>query len=68
MKLLKQSLYDGKPFLSIKEAAELTGLSCYYLRAEIRAGRIRAIQSGTKYLVNVPRLLESLDALPASRG
>ena len=67
MKRQDLALYDGKPFLSIRETAELTGLSCWYIRQEIKAGRIRTIQAGTKYLVNVPRLLESLDALPADR-
>lgn len=57
--------YSGKPFLSIRDTATLTGLSCYYLRNEIKAGRIEVIQCGSKYLVNIPRLLENLNALPA---
>ena len=59
--------YQGKPFLSIKEAANVTGLSCFFLRAGIKAGTVPYIMSGSKYLVNLPKLLERLDALPADR-
>lgn len=67
MKHINKATYDGKPFLSVRLTAELTGLSLYYLRAEIKAGRIPTIKSGSKYLVNIPRLLEQLDALPYCR-
>lgn len=60
--------YQGKPFLSIRDACDETGLSMFFLRKGIKEGRIEAIQSGTKYLVNMPRLLEALNALPADRG
>ena len=60
--------YAGKPFLSIRDACDETGLSMFFLRKGIREGKIEAIQSGTKYLVNMPRLLETLNALPADRG
>lgn len=60
--------YQGKPFLSIRDACNETGLSMFFLRKGIREGKIEAIQSGTKYLVNMPRLLEALNALPADRG
>lgn len=60
--------YAGKPFLSIRDACDETGLSMFYLRKGIREGKIEAIQSGAKYFVNMPRLLEALNALPADRG
>lgn len=68
MKHRNLALYDGKPFLSIREAAELTGLSCYHLRTGIKAGKIRAIQSGSKYFIDIYRFIESRDTQSASRG
>ena len=60
--------YTGKPFLSIRDACNETGLSMFFIRKGIKEGRIEAIQSGAKYFVNMPRLMESLNALPADRG
>ena len=60
--------YRGKPFLSIRDACDETGLSMFYIRKGIKEGQIDAIQSGTKYFVNMPRLMEALNALPADRG
>ena len=51
-----------------EDTVKTTGLSSYYIRRGIRDGSIPHIKSGSKYLVNVVRLLESLDALPAKRG
>lgn len=53
------------PFATISDAARITGLSQYYLRQGVRNGTVPHIRSGTKYLINLPRLLETLDALPA---
>lgn len=58
----------GPPFQDIEDTVKTTGLSSYYLRRGIRDGSIPHIKSGTKYLVNVVRLLENLDALPSDRG
>ncbi|MBQ9257975.1 MAG: hypothetical protein IJ181_12785 [Acidaminococcaceae bacterium] len=60
--------YQGKPFLSIRDACDETGLSMFFIRRGIKEGRIEAIQSGTKYFVNMPRLMEALNALPENRG
>lgn len=49
-----------RPFVSIDEAARLTGLSRFYIRKGVRAGEIQHIMSGTKYLVNLPALFSSL--------
>ena len=49
------------PFMKIKDAVKVTGLSAYYLRNGIKAGTIPHIVCGTVYLVNVPALLERLD-------
>ncbi|MCD7770408.1 MAG: excisionase family DNA-binding protein [Oscillospiraceae bacterium] len=53
-----------KAFLSIQETARITGLSQYYLRQGVRNGTVPHIRSGTKYLINLRRLLKTLDALP----
>lgn len=51
------------PFMKIKDAAQATGLSMYYLRNGCKDGSVPCIKSGTVYFVNVPRLLERLDAM-----
>lgn len=48
------------PFLRIREAATVTGLSQFYLRKGCRDGSIPHVKSGTVYLVNVPALLKKL--------
>lgn len=50
------------PFMKIKDACKVTGLSCYYLRRGVRDGSIPHIKSGTVYLINVPALLRQLGA------
>ncbi len=54
---------EHTPFMKIKDAAKVTGLSMYYLRNGCKDGSVPHVKSGTVYLVNVPRLLEKLDAL-----
>lgn len=48
-------------FLSIKEVVKATGLSEYYLRQNIKAGKIPYIKSGNKILINMPRLSATLN-------
>lgn len=50
------------PFLNIKDACTVTGLSQHYLRAGCKSGDIPHIKSGSKYLINVPALLHKLGA------
>ena len=50
------------PFMKIKDACAVTGLSTYYLRNGCKDGSIPHIKSGTTYLINVPALLRKLDA------
>lgn len=59
---------EHTPFMKIKDAARVTGLSMYYLRNGCKDGSVPHVMSGTVYLVNVPRLLEKLDALPTEKG
>ena len=46
---------------SIPETAYITGLPPSFLRNELKAGRIKHIMSGKKYLINVPALLAQLE-------
>lgn len=50
------------PFLKIKDASKVTGLSQYFLRRGCRAGTVPHVRSGTVYLVNIPALLRQLEA------
>lgn len=50
-------------FLPIKEAVKVTGLSEYYFRQNLKAGKIPHIRSGRKILINVPRLEAQLEQL-----
>ena len=50
-----------RPFMTIREAAEYTGLSQKYLRSGCIAGRIPYVASGRVYMINMPLLFESLN-------
>ena len=53
------------PFQKISDACAATGLSAYYLRLGCRDGSVPCIKSGRSgktYYVNVPALLEKLNA------
>ena len=50
-----------KLYTTVKETAEITGLSQWYIRERIKAGEIYYLQSGNKYMINLPRLLTQLD-------
>lgn len=52
----------NKPYLSVKETATRTGLSQRFLRRLNDAGRLPHVKSGNRTLVNVPKLLEQLEA------
>ena len=47
---------------SIRETARITGLSEYFIRQQLKADAVPGAYSGKKFLVNVPSLLESLNA------
>ncbi len=53
---------NNTPFLSIKDAATATGLSQKFLRLGVRRGEIPHICAGTKYMINLPALMEQLNA------
>jgi len=45
----------------IKDTVKITGLSEFYLRKQLKAGVLPHIKSGTKVLINVPKLLAQLE-------
>lgn len=50
------------PFQKISEACKTTGLSQHFLRKGCRDGSIPCVRSGTTFYVNVPLLIEKLNA------
>lgn len=48
---------NTKPFQSISDTSELTGLSQFALRKRIREGSVKYVKSGTKFYINLPDLL-----------
>ena len=55
-----QNTQTNRPFMSIRQAARSTGISEYQLRAMLRENTLPGFYSGTKYNVDVPRLLDQL--------
>ena len=56
------------PFMKIKDACAVTGLSQYFLRQGCRVGSVPHVKSGPTYYVNVPALLEQLGVPPQSEA
>lgn len=50
------------PFMKIPDACKTTGLSQYFLRKGCKDGTVPHIKSGRVYFINVPQLLERLNA------
>ena len=59
---------DSKRFLSIRDAATVTGLSQFYLRNGCRDGSVPCIRSGRKYLVDVQSLNTMFDEIVGVRS
>lgn len=57
----------AQPWQKIAQASKTTGLSQYFLRSGCKDGSIPHICSGTTYMVNVPLLLEQLEAQAKGR-
>ena len=55
------SEYNGKPFQGIRETANTTGFSQFFLRNGVRNGSIPHIRCGEKILINVPAFLQLMD-------
>lgn len=52
---------NNVPFMKIKDACRVTGLSQFRLRAMCKDGTAPCIRSGSVYLINVPALLRKLE-------
>ncbi len=49
-------------FLTIRETAKLGVVSELYLRRGVKQGSIPGFKSGTRFYVNLPKLMKQLDA------
>lgn len=52
-----------RKFLTVRQTAALGILSEYRLRCMIAEGTCPGVYSGNRFLVNVPMLIEQLDAM-----
>ena len=50
-----------KTYQTLRETVNSTGLSLYFLKKELKAGRLPHIMSGNRVLVNVEKLLDILN-------
>lgn len=66
MEIVRNNL-DTKRFLSIRDAATVTGLSQFFLRNGCRDGSVPCIRSGRKYLIDVQALNLLFDGLAGVR-
>ena len=55
-------------FKTIRQTAATGLISEHYLRLMVKRGECPGIQSGTRFLVNVPALAEKLDKLSRSNS
>lgn len=53
---------ERKPFMKIKDAVAVTGLSAYFLRNGCKDGSVPCVLSGGVYYINIPALLRKLNA------
>lgn len=50
-------------FITINQAAKITGLSQYFIRQSVRDGSIPSIQCGTKYMIHTDKMLSALEKM-----
>ena len=62
------AVIKNTPFQSIRETCNSTGLSQHYLREGCKNGEIPHVMNGNTYMINVPMMLEKLEALSANCG
>lgn len=60
MRTNQKSQTAPTPFVGLEDAANITGLSQYYLRQGCKAGTMPHIRCGTSYKINLPKLLDQL--------
>ncbi len=59
-------VYDK--YLTIRQTAERGIITEFQLRKMLRAGELPGFYSGKTYKVNVPMLIDKLDAMSAANG
>lgn len=59
----KKTDYSQKLYLSVKQAAEHTGISAYYIREYIKEGKVPYVETGVKFLINRSELEKYLKGL-----
>lgn len=59
----KSKAKPDTPFMNVRDAAQATGLSEYYLRHELAKGNIPHVMSGRCIKINVPALLRQMNAV-----
>lgn len=47
---------------TINEASEITGLARYFIRQLAITNKVKTVKAGKKYLINVDKLIEYLNA------
>ena len=67
-RLYKPAIRKDLEFQSIRDTCNSTGLSQHYLREGCKNGEIPHVMSGNTYMINVPMMLEKLQALSARCG
>lgn len=59
---------DVLPYVSVREAVRITGLSERFIRDGVRACRIPHIMAGKKAMIAIHAFLEQLDAEARANG
>lgn len=62
------SFNNCKPFCTITEAIQATGLAGYYLRQGVRSGWIPHIRCGNKIMINMKLFSAMLDEISQKGG
>ena len=52
-----------KPFMTINQAAEASGLSVFYIRRGVKNGFVPCVKCGKKYLINYQMFIEKLNTV-----
>lgn len=62
MRQPKSSYNPAAPFQTIPHASRSTGLSQFYLREGCKTGTVPHIKCGNTYQINIPLLIQKLNA------
>ena len=53
--------FNAKPYQGVRETANTTGFSQFFIRQGVKNGTIPHIRCGEKILINVPAFLQLMD-------